>query len=337
MLNREIPALLRDVLSEHKLNSEWLNKKNEAEIRNPWFTQDNISFALDSWVEALDSQNVEKWLKHYPVSDALNSKTVGIIMAGNLPLVGLHDLLCALIAGYKVRVKAATDDEVLMKHVVSLLIEKSPGLQDRIEFSDNFKGLDAAIATGSNNSNRYFEYYFRNIPHLLRGHRNGVAVLTGNETEEQLIALGEDIFRFFGLGCRNVTHVYLPAGQSLEPMCRAWEQHFYQIIHHHKYANNYNYHKSILLMNLHPHLDLGFILLKETSDIYSPVGILGFSYYDNLNDLMSQFEVEKRKIQVIVSDHLAPDHQPFGKAQHPELWDYADGVDTLDWLLTMPV
>lgn len=337
MLNRDIPAFIKDVLSDHTQDSAWLSKKSEAEIRNPWFTQDNINFAIDSWIAALAPENAEKWLSRYSVPTEFNSKTVGIIMAGNLPLVGLHDLMCALIAGYKVRVKAATDDEVLMKHVVSLLIEKVPELGERIEFSDNFKGLDAAIATGSNNSNRYFEYYFRHIPHLLRGHRNGVAVLTGNETEAQLIALGEDIFRFFGLGCRNVTHVYLPAGQSLEPMCRAWEQHFYQIIHHHKYANNYNYHKSILLMNLHPHLDLGFVLLKETSDIYSPVGILGFSYYDNLNDLMLQLEVDKRKIQVIVSGQLAPGHQPFGKAQHPELWDYADGVDTLSWLLNQPV
>jgi hypothetical protein len=334
MINSGIPAALKNVLLKHSVDAVWQQKKEEAEIRNPWFTQNNINAAINAWAESLSEDKVSRWLGTYELRPALSGKTVGVIMAGNLPLVGLHDLLCVLLAGHNIRIKLSKDDEVLMKHLVSLLIAEVPDLDSRIEFSENFKGLDAAIATGSNNSNRYFEYYFRHIPHLLRGHRNGVAVLSGNESEKDFIALGEDVFRFFGLGCRNVTHVFLPQGQSLEPMCRAWENNCFEVIHHHKYANNYNYHKSLLLMNLDPHLDLGFVLLKETADLYAPVGIVGFSYYAKPEDYLNVIEANRSKIQVVVSSGLTPDSVDFGHAQEPELWDYADGVDTLAWLLT---
>ena len=217
-----------------------------------------------------------------------------------------------------------------MKHLIESLQAELPELQHRIEISSDFKGLDAAIATGSNNTGRYFEYYFRHIPHLLRGHRNGVAVLTGNETDEQLLSLGHDVFDHFGLGCRNVTHLFVPQGYDFKQLFDAWLP-LSNIIHHNKYANNYHYHRALLLMNLDQHLDNGFVVLKETKDIYSPVGVVGYQFYNQMQMVTDSLNEQSSIIQVV----CGPGYIPFGQAQHPNLWDYADGVDTLKWLLSI--
>ena len=319
---------LRDILDKHETLASWIEKKREAEIRNPWFTQRAQALSINAWIEALE-QDVEEWLGHYPLPTQFSSKTLGVIMAGNIPLVGLHDLLCGIICGYRVRIKTSSDDEVLMKFLIGSWVNANPGLKDRIEFSDNFKGLDAAIATGSNNSGRYFEYYFRHIPHLLRGHRNSVAVITADATEEDLKELGDDIFTYFGLGCRNVSHLLLPQGFDIVRLFHAWEP-FADLIHHHKYSNNYYYHRAVLLMNLDKHLDNGFVILKETKDVYAPVGMLGYHFYESQAEVDAYLNEHSREIQVVVGKEFSIG---FGQAQKPRLWDYADHTDTVYWLL----
>lgn len=320
---------LRDILAKHESDVSWMEKKREAEIKNPWFTQKNISRSIDAWINSLE-KDTDEWLRQYSLPSESSSQTLGIIMAGNIPLVGLHDLICGIICGYRVRIKASSDDEVLIQFLVASWIEANPELSHRITFSDNFKGLDAAIATGSNNSGRYFEYYFRHIPHLLRGHRNSVAVISNDATEEDLVALGEDVFTYFGLGCRNVTHLMLPEGFDMVRLFHAWEI-YSDLIHHHKYANNYHYHRAVLLMNLDKHLDNGFVILKEMPHVYAPVGMLGYHFYQSKSDVDAYLNSHQMGIQAVVGQN-AP--IPLGKAQQPRLWDYADFTDTVQWLLT---
>jgi hypothetical protein len=320
---------LSEILAKHESDEYWREKKREAEIKNPWFTQKSITLSLNAWIVSLE-KDTDEWLRRYTLPSQFSSRTLGIIMAGNIPLVGLHDLLCGIICGYRVRIKTSSDDEVLMKFLIGSWVTANPELKDRIEFSDNFKGLDAAIATGSNNSGRYFEYYFRHIPHLLRGHRNSVAVISADATEEDMIALGDDIFTYFGLGCRNVTHLLLPEGFDMVRLFHAWEP-FADLIHHHKYSNNYYYHRAVLLMNLDKHLDNGFVILKETKDVYAPVGMLGYHFYDSPTQVDAYLNDHSLEIQVIVGKETSIG---FGKAQNPKLWDYADHTDTVQWLLS---
>ncbi|MBM3398994.1 MAG: acyl-CoA reductase [Bacteroidetes bacterium] len=315
-------------MEKHEADATWQQKKREAEIKNSWFTQDNITKSINAWIAALEIDS-EIWLSKYPLPARFSSQTLGIIMAGNIPFVGLHDLLCGIMCGRRVRIKPSSDDEVLMNYLVKGWVSDNPELADRIEFSDNFKGLDAAIATGSNNSGRYFEYYFRQIPHLLRGHRNSVAVVAQETTEAELTALGEDIFTYFGRGCRNVTHLLLPRNFDMVRLFHAWEP-YAGLIHHHKYANNYHYHRAILLMNLNKHLDNGFLILKETNDVYAPVGMVGYHFYDTLEDVSQYIGQNEPRIQVVTG---VQSNVNFGKAQHPGLADYADHTDTMTWLL----
>jgi hypothetical protein len=221
---------------------------------------------------------------------------------------------------------------VLPKYWIQNAIAMAPELQVRIEFSEDFKNLDAAIATGSNNSARYFEYYFRNIPHLLRKNRNSAAVLSGAETQEQLIGLGHDVFDYFGLGCRNVTHILLPENYEFRNLFETWEPVFRHLINHNKYANNYNYHKALLLMNLDPHMDTGYLLLKEKEDLYSPVGMLNYSFYASMANANAWLEKNREQIQCVSSEIESIGKIKLGNTQNTMLWDYADDIDTLKWL-----
>lgn len=332
-MDPSLPArLIRSAIENHRSDDDWQMKKDEAMLRNGWFTRESIDQSFDSWLWALQEDRLTAWLSDYHFPASASDRILGIIMAGNIPLVGLHDLLCGLTAGWKVRVKLSSDDEVLMKALIQRLIKAEPSLEQRIEISDQFKGLDAAIATGSNNSGRYFEYYFRNIPHLLRGHRNGAAVLDGSETEDTLKLLGHDVFDHFGLGCRNVTHLFIPRGFDLVRLFHAWEP-FSELVNHHKYVNNYHYHRAVLLMNLDKHLDNGFVLLKEMPAVYAPVGMLGYEYYDSEAELDARLNEEKDRLQVVVG--AKPGMAAWGTAQCPGLSDYADGADTLKWLLSV--
>lgn len=305
----------------------------KAYTQNPWFTVAHTQQSLKAWADNLRESRLNEWLAGYTIPETI-PQTVAIIMAGNIPLVGFHDLLCVLITGNKALVKLAEDDTTLMKWVIEELISIEPEFASFIEISENRlpQGFDAIIATGSNNSNRYFEYYFREKRSLLRGNRNSVAILSGKETPEDLQKIGADIFTYFGLGCRNVSKIYVPRDYDITQFLDGIESHN-DVGNHHKYANNYTYHKAILLMNLTPHLDNNFMLLKEDERIASPLGILYYERYDSQEALLETLKGKQSEIQCIVSKSDLPGTIPLGKAQQPELWDYADGVDTIAFLL----
>jgi len=258
------------------------------------------------------------------------------VLAGNIPLVGFHDVLCVLISGNFALIKASSQDARLITQVLKRLTAIESAFEQRFAFTERLKDFDAVIATGSNNTSRYFEYYFGKVPHIIRKNRNSVAVLTGRETTEQLHALGRDIFDYFGLGCRNVSKLFVPEGYDFVPFFEAIEP-YKNIINHHKYNNNYDYNKSIYLVNRDKHLDNGFLLVKEDERMVSPLAVLFFEYYDDLQSLDERLNHEKENIQCIVT--AAPlasgawgTTVNFGRSQQPSLWDYADGVDTMDFL-----
>ncbi len=304
----------------------------QAYLKNNWFTSVEVQSAVNAWSDLLTEHKLTTWLSRYTITEH-SPKTIAIIMAGNIPFVGLHDLLCVLVTGNKALVKLSDDDTVLMKWLIGELINIEPVFAPFIELSENRlpQNFDAVIATGSNNTNRYFEYYFRNTASLLRKNRNSVAILTGNETPEDLQKLGSDIFSYFGLGCRNVSKLYVPEGYDFVPFYEAIEP-LNDIANHHKYANNYTYHKAILLMNLDKHLDNNFLLVKEDDAIASPLGVLFYSTYKNIDEVQQLLASRADEIQCVVSKTAIAGALPLGKAQHPELWDYADGVDTIAFL-----
>ncbi len=307
----------------------------EAYNYNNWFTPENVRLATKSWANQLQKANLESWLSNYHFHPS-PPKTVAIIMAGNIPFVGFHDLLCVLISGNKALVKLSDDDKFLPKLLIEELIRISPEMAEFITISEDRlpKQYDAVIATGSNNTNRYFEYYFRNKPSLLRKNRSSVAVISGNESVDEMNKLGDDIFTYFGLGCRNISKIYVPQNFDLTIFFEGIER-YNTMMQHHKYANNYNYHKAIFLLNLAPHLDNNFIVIKEDQSISSPLGTLFYERYQDIEALKNELQLKKEQIQCVIS-HLQIDGAlPFGKAQAPELYDYADGVDTLNFLLAL--
>ncbi|MBT8262380.1 MAG: acyl-CoA reductase [Bacteroidia bacterium] len=305
-----------------------------ASMHNSWFTNDNISFALKSWSQSLSEINLKKWLATCEVPQK-GPKTVAIVMAGNIPLVGFHDFLSVLITGNNVLAKLSSNDTILLPFLAKKLIELEPGFADRIEFTEErLSHFDAVIATGSNNTARYFDYYFGKYPNIIRRNRNSVAVLTGTETPSQLKALADDIFRYFGLGCRNVSKIFLPKEYNFDPFFNAmfsWKD----IINNNKYINNYDYNKAVYLMSDIPLLDNEFMLLKEDTAFSSPISVVFYEYYNSLDTLADYLSENKEHVQAIISDAELPGAIPFGQAQSPRLWDYADGVDTVSFLLAL--
>jgi hypothetical protein len=262
---------------------------------------------------------------------------VGLILAGNLPLVGFHDVLCVLVSGNIAQIKASSQDARLIKYVLQLLTNIEPAFKERYQFLERLAGFDAIIATGSNNTSRYFEYYFSKVPHIIRKNRNSVALLTGQESKEQLYNLGKDIFDYYGLGCRNVSKMLVPQGYDFVPFFEAIEPH-YTVAQHHKYHNNYDYNKAIYLVNRDKHFDNGFLLLKEDSRLASPLAVIFYEEYLDLIAAQQTLTELKDQIQCIVS--AAPIQTgnqvvDFGQSQQPALWDYADGIDTLQFLLNL--
>ncbi len=302
---------------------------------NGWFTEDNILFSLRQWGELLTIENLNNWLSGYTFHEKGEPKTVGIVMAGNIPLVGFHDFLSVLLSGNKVLVKLSSSDKVLLPYLSKFLIEQDPSLADKIEFVDGkLENFDAVIATGSNNTSRYFEYYFGKKPNIIRKNRNSVAVLTGNESEEELKALGEDIFRYYGLGCRNVSKIYVPKDYDFDGLFNALF-HYKDIINQHKYANNYDYNKAVYLMSEFKILDNGFLILKEDESLTSPISALFYSYYDDESTLRKKLQEMEEQIQCVVSSDAKENEVNFGDTQKPSLNDYADGIDTMEFLLKL--
>jgi len=319
---------------------------------NAWFTPTSTLNAVKAIGSMLNREDLAYWLSvdHSPLSidhsqdedtmdhgpSAMDPKKVGLILAGNIPLVGFHDVLCVLASGHHALIKASTQDARLIKYILNMLVEIAPGFEGSFSFVERLANFDAVIATGSNNTSRYFEYYFGKVPNIIRKNRNSVAVLTGKERTEQLFLLGHDIFDFFGLGCRNVSKLFVPKGYNFVPFFEAIEPH-QPIINHHKYNNNYDYNKSIYLVNGDKHLDNGFLLVKEDERMASPLAVLYFEYYDDLDDAQIRLAGLSEQIQCIVSNtQLYLDNQivGFGESQKPKLWDYADGVDTMAFLTT---
>lgn len=295
---------------------------------NKWFTVSNQVQAVSAIAEMLESRKLSQWLNEYSLPVA-SPKTVGIIMAGNLPAVGFHDLLCVLLSGHKALVKCSSDDNILMQWLAKRLASDL-NASDRIVFTDRLKNIDAVIASGSDNSAKYFDYYFSKIPKIIRSNRNSVAILSGNETEEDLKNLASDIFSYFGLGCRNVSKLYVPAGYDFNILFNAFQQ-WGHLMDHNKYMNNYDYHRAVYLMNRESFLTNNFVILKESEQTGSPVSVVHYHFYENERALRLHLKEIKDKLQCIVSNSTAD--IPFGKAQQPELWDYADGVDTLKFLV----
>ena len=295
--------------------------------KNQWFTIDNQMFAIDNWKKQLTSGIVTEFATQYKFNS--NPKMVGIIMAGNVPLVGFHDLICVLLSGNIAQVKLSKDDEILPKFIINYLITNFTGLKERIIIVDKLVDYQAAIATGSNNSSRYFDYYFRDVPHIIRKNRTSVAVITNSSSAQELFDLSNDVFRYFGLGCRNIGKIYLPTGYSIPTLLDQWN-HWLFLADHNKYINNYTYHKALFLMNLEHHYDNGFLTLVESEGLFSPLGCLFYQFYEDEKQLEKYLIQEATNIQCVVGK--GEKHIPFGKAQHTRLQDFADGVDTMKFL-----
>ncbi|WP_282030964.1 acyl-CoA reductase [Winogradskyella eximia] len=303
-----------------------------AKEHNGWFTESNIVYTLNSWSKELTDSKINSWISKYNFNSK-NPKTVAIIMAGNIPLVGFHDFLSVLISGHNVLVKQSSNDKHLLPFLAKYLEVIEPSFKGRITFTEEkLENFDAVIATGSDNTARYFEYYFKNKPSIIRKNRNSVAVLTGNETSEQLEALSDDIFRYYGLGCRNVSKIFIPKNYNFDAFFNAVYK-WHPIINESKYANNYDYNKAVYLMSEFEMLENGFLMIKEDESYASPIATLFYEYYNDIHEIKDKLIADKDKIQCIVSNKLTDSDIAFGETQNPQLSDYADNLDTIEFLL----
>ncbi len=346
---------LRDFFDDSSSNSSLKEVIKKAHQHNGWFTEENVINMIGEIGKSLEEEKIRKWISKYNIPPAPlprgNEKRIGVIMAGNIPLVGFHDFLCVLMSGNIFVGKLSSDDEFLLPAVAEILIGIEPEFAEKIIFapinSPFREGASSFIATGSNNSARYFEYYFGKYPHIIRKNRNAIAILDGStslttgstETEEDLKNLGKDIFQYFGLGCRNVSKIFIQKDYVLDKLFEAIVD-FGDVIHHNKYANNYNYYRTIYLLNSEKFLDNNFLMMKEDKRIASPVATLYYERYNSKEELFEKLEAEKENIQCIVSTQTIPSplervRVRSGQTQSPELWDYADGVDTMEFLLQL--
>ncbi len=329
---RAFTAESPEFTTEEERYSELLNQGiSTALIHNGWFTKADIHFSLQQWGQALQNVEINQWLTAYNLKPE-TPKTVAIIMAGNIPLVGFHDFLCVLLSGHNALIKQSSKDRHLLPCLLTILTQIEPEFKDKVQFTtEKLENFDAVIATGSNNTARYFDYYFSNKPNIIRRNRNSVAILTGEESAEELKSLGEDIFRYFGLGCRSVSKLFVPKDYDFTPFFEAmfdWNP----IINHHKYANNYDYNKAVYLMSEFKLFENGFLVLKEEESYASPIACLFYEFYEDRTALEEKLLTDAEHIQCIVSQPNDNTHLNFGQTQHPKLSDYADGVDTLAFL-----
>jgi len=310
---------------------------HRASSENPWFIPEFITLSLNSLGHALEKENLLQWAGTYlsGLQSLENTGTIGVVMAGNVPAVGFHDFFCVLMAGYKIKARLSSSDRFLIPAMAEILVQIDPRWREKIEFRDGkLENFDAVIATGNDNTSRYFDYYFGKYPHIIRKNRSGIALLDGSETDVSLGRVANDIMLYFGMGCRSVSKIYVPAGYNFDKLKEKLAS-FAHLIDHHKYANNYNYRKSIFLMNKIPFIDTGLLLVREDPSVHSPIAVLNYQYYNNLDDVTTDIQANFNSIQCIVSEN----HLPFstvlpGKTQFPALWDYSDHVDTMNFLLS---
>ncbi|WP_462254920.1 acyl-CoA reductase [Ferruginibacter sp.] len=324
----ELLQKLKNYLEDN--DTEWQEVKANATAHNGWFIPGFIDLAVQNICTAfLDTDKLTAWANHYHLDDNINGKNIGLVMAGNIPLVGFHDFLCVFVSGHTQTIKLSGKDDVLLKHIVQKLYSWDISVQNYISFAEMLKGCDAYIATGSNNSARYFEQYFAKYPSIIRRNRTSVAILYGKETEEELDKLSDDVHLYFGLGCRNVTKIFVPSAYDFVPLLKAFDKYKY-FADHHKYKNNYDYQLSIALMNNIYYMTNESTLLIESEEIFSAISQLNYSFYDNAEKVTALLK-DNSDVQCIVGQQ----HTPFGQAQQPGLFDYADGVDTMQFLLTL--
>ena len=309
--------------------SEWCSIKHTAFMRNGWFTPVFIQLAVSNICgQFLEKENLRKWIRHYQLDDNIQPKNVGIVMAGNIPMVGFHDFLAAFISGHHQTIKLSSKDEVLLPHLIEKMTEWDGRMSEHITIAPMLKGCDAYIATGSNNSSRYFDYYFGKYPNIIRKNRTSVAILDGKETTTELEKLSDDIHSFFGLGCRNVTSIFVPEAYDFVPLLNSFHRYKY-FADHHKYKNNYDYNLSIQIMNNRFYMTNESTLLVENDSLFSPISQLNYRFYKVSGD-PEKLLAANESVQCIAGKDM-----PYGDAQQPGLMDYADGVDTIQFLLTL--
>jgi hypothetical protein len=323
------------------LDKKYDNKKDDnliefekvikkAQSNNSWFTDENIKINLTYWSKKLIKTNLNQWLSKYNLKDT-SRKNIAIIMAGNIPLVGFHDFICVFLAGHNSIIKLSSNDKYLIPFLLNLV--KFPS--DRVVYLDGMlKDYDAVIATGSDNTSRYFEYYFKNKQSIIRKNRNSIAILDGNETDEELKSLSHDILTYFGLGCRSVSKLYVPKGYNFDSFFNSIFA-YKDLINNHKYANNYDYNKAIYLMSEYKFLDNGFFMIKEGNEMHSPISTINYEYYDNISHLSEKIKQQEENIQCVVSNIKFEGRIDFGETQNPSLNQYADNIDVMNFLLTI--
>ncbi|HRW21713.1 MAG TPA: acyl-CoA reductase [Bacteroidales bacterium] len=302
---------------------------------NPWFTPDNVRFCLNYWHNTLTNSNIKNWLSRYQLKNENSSKSLGLVFAGNIPLVGLHDLCCAIAVGVNLKIKFSSKDRLLPEWIINSLKSEFKELEDKIEFSDNFiSDFDAIIATGSNNTSRYFEYYFGKYKHIIRHNRNSIAIISGKENRDTIEKLADDIFLYFGLGCRSISKLYLPSNFD----CKVLEEGFQKynkLLSHNKYANNYDYWKSVYTLDKIKFTDMGFFILNNTESLYSPPSVINYEYYSKTSELNKWIKLNQNSLQCVLSENEELSKNKFGTSQKPALNEYSDNIDTINFLTSL--
>lgn len=328
ILNKQVEMLLQmgETLKPCNELAEVLAK---TEAHNPWFTKFHTELMLSAFRQQFfNAEKISNWLSAYP-SHAEKNISVGLVLAGNVPFVGMHDFISVLASGNKAKVKLSSKDRFFFPYIAEKLFAMDPEWKTKIEFVDKLENFNAVIATGSNNSARYFEYYFGKYPHIIRKNRTSIAILTGDESDEELHELGKDVFYFYGLGCRNVGKIFLPELFEPEKLFRIWDD-FNYVMENNKYKNNYDYNRALLLLNQTPHLANDFFMMVESRELFSPLANVYYEFYDSREELDAKINAVADDLQCVVAS--AEGNTPFGKTQFPELYDYADHVDTMQFL-----
>ena len=321
------------------INEEYYDMFDELILRqkafNGWFTKESVLMSITAIANSMSKESLNRWVSNYNINDD-SEKVIGVIMAGNIPLVGFHDMLSVLITGNSIQAKLSSNDNTLIKKIAEILVRIEPLFKDKIVFSERLEGFDAVIATGSDNTARYFKQYFGKYPHIIRKNRNSVAIINSDDKVEDIKLLGQDVFQYFGLGCRSVSKLFLPKGYKIDLIFESFFEEYQNVTQNNKYANNYDYNKAVYLMGSNALLDNGFLLMKEDTRMDSPVGVLNYEYYDSIEDLENTLEAQINSLQCVVSSNKTPiSTLAFGEAQCPQLNDYADGVDTVKFLLEL--
>ncbi len=293
----------------------------DAIAQNEWFTEKEVHRAIDAICEEfLDREKLIAWLKEYPQTTP--QRNVAIIMAGNIPLVGFFDLMCVLVCGHRAYIKPSSKDRVLTGYITELLRDIHPTIP--IHNYDESLTYDAIIATGGAQAEEYFQRRYSSIPALIRGSRHSAAVLTGEESEQELLGLQEDIFTYSGLGCRNVSLIFLPRGKQLKLRTPKMNP---------MYHGNYLHCKAMRQMMGHKFLDTGECILVEECNFSQNISQINYCYYNDIEEVRYWLAQHDNKLQCIVSrEPLHPRVVDFGRAQYPTLTDYADGVDVMKFL-----